>query len=63
MWISVMREKPEEMQDILIYDDVKGLNLGYYFEPKGIFIASADGKRLTHVSFWMRIPEVPLLQD
>ena len=59
-WISVIRMKPAEMQDVLVFDDAHGIFVAYYFESSGCFIRSLDGARLTHASYWMPLPAVPV---
>jgi hypothetical protein len=63
MWIPVMRTKPEEMQEVLIFDDAFGISVGYYFEATNCFIGSVDGIRLKHASFWMPLPDSPLVEQ
>lgn len=55
-----MKVKPEEMQDVLVFDDAHGIYVAYYFESCSCFIRSVDGARLTHASYWMPLPAVPV---
>ena len=59
-WISVIKVKPAEMQDVLVFDDAQGIFVAYYFESCSCFVRSVDGARLKHATYWMPLPEVPV---
>lgn len=59
-WIPVIHEKPQDRNEVLIFDDAQGLHISYYIKGSNSFISSVDGARFTHVSFWMPVPEVPV---
>ena len=54
-----MNSKPEEMEDVIIFDSSQGIVIGYFYPFSNSFIGSVDGSRLTHVSYWMPLPEIP----
>lgn len=62
-WISVVNSKPEEMQEVIIFDSAPGIVIGFFYPFSNSFIGSVDGTRLTHVSYWMPLPELPVLEE
>lgn len=58
-WIPLIQQKPQDRNEVLIYDDNQGIHVSYYLKVSNSFISSVDGARFTHVSFWMPVPEVP----
>ena len=59
IWVAVNDTLPNEMEDVLLFDEVEGKSLGYYFEPKSSFLREYDGLELSHVTHWMPLPEHP----
>lgn len=59
-WISVNNEIPVEMQEVIIFDEVIGVFIGYYYEGNKSFICSVGGARLKNVSHWTHLPELPV---
>lgn len=62
-WISVVKSKPEEMREVLIFDDTIGMVVGYYYPSSNSFFGSVDGVRLTRATHWMPLPELPLMDE
>ena len=59
-WISVKNEIPEEMQEVIIFDELIGVFIGYYYTSNKSFICGVDGTRLKNVSHWMQLPKLPV---
>jgi hypothetical protein len=62
-WISVVSSKPEDMQEVIIFDSAQGIVIGFFYPFSNSFIASVDGTRLKHVSYWMPLPELPVFDE
>ena len=62
-WIPVLDNKPEDLQQVLIFDDVDEYIIGYYHEAGGVFIGSVDGARINKARFWKPLPELPVQSD
>lgn len=60
MWIDTETTKPEEMHEVLVFDQEKGIFIGHYFESTNSFIRTLDGARLLGARYWMKIPELPV---
>lgn len=59
MWISVSVEKPRDLQEVLIFDEKRGIQIGHYYQSINSFISKADNSRFKIVRFWMPIPPLP----
>ena len=62
-WISVKNEIPEEMQEVIIFDELIGVFTGYYYASNKSFICGVDGARLKDVSHWMQLPKLPVILE
>ena len=62
-WISVVNSKPEEMEEVIIFDSAQGIVIGFFYPISNSFIRSVDGSRLTHVSYWMPLPKLPVFDE
>jgi hypothetical protein len=58
-WNFAIQAKPQEMEEVLVFDDQKGFCVGYFSGPAETFFAIVDGGRLSHVTYWMKIPALP----
>jgi hypothetical protein len=61
-WISVNQAIPEELEDVLIFDQFEGINIAYYFKVTNSYIVRIDGSRLTNVGYWMPLPQSPVAE-
>ena len=52
-WVAIQDKFPEDMEDILVYDELEGEFLGYYFSSTKMFIRYADGSTFENVTHWM----------
>jgi len=59
MWTATEITMPEDMQEVVVFDEKKGVFIGHYFDGVKSFIHTVDGARLDHVRYWMVIPEPP----
>ena len=60
-WISVLESLPNDMENVLLYDETEGLAIGYLFKQNSCFIQNLDGLKLKEVSHWMPFPQLPSL--
>ena len=58
-WNFAINVKPQEMEEVLIFDDRKGFCVGYFSGSAETYFAIVDGGRLSHVTYWMEIPALP----
>lgn len=49
------------MENVLLYDEIEGLAIGYFFKQNSCFIQDLDGLKLKKVSHWMPFPHLPTL--
>ena len=56
-WILVSKELPEDMVEVLLFDEEKGLSVGYYFSTVQSFKRQVDGLRLNRVVYWAEKPD------
>ena len=59
-WISILQSLPQELENVILFDEMEGLTIGYRHFKNG-FIQSVDGHPLEKVSHWMPAPEAPEL--
>ena len=57
-WKLVADLLPTDMEEVLLFDELKGLSVGYYFNKNNSFIRHIDGHRLNNVKYWLNIPSV-----
>ena len=57
-WRIAENGLPNEMKEVLVYDEHEGIAVGYYFKGPACFFRSYDGLRLVNVLCWMPIPEI-----
>lgn len=58
-WISIFDTNPEDLQQVLIFDEVNECIIGYYNGAEAFFIGSVDGARISNALFWQPLPELP----
>lgn len=58
-WISSNNAMPADMESVLLSDELEGEFIGYYYAPKNIFIRDLDGKTISNVTHWMKLPPKP----
>ncbi|WP_207423047.1 DUF551 domain-containing protein [Desertivirga brevis] len=58
-WIPVGTTIPEDLIDVLLFDEKDGQWIGYYFRDTGHFIRAVDGAILKNISHWMPLPANP----
>ena len=58
-WLSIEKSIPEEMREVIVFDEDKGVFIGHYFQSANSFIRTVDGARLSGAKYWMPIPELP----
>ncbi len=58
-WNKLDKALPECMKDVLLFDKIQGLAIGYYYAPKNSFIRECDGYTLTEVMHWSVLPVEP----
>lgn len=58
-WLEVKSALPGDMEDVLLFDELKGEYVGYYYATNGRFISSVDGYSLKNISHWMPLPARP----
>ncbi|MEJ6980414.1 hypothetical protein WG906_08125 [Pedobacter sp. P351] len=57
-WKLVFDSLPTDMEEVLLFDELKGLSVGYYFIKNKSFIRHIDGHKLNNVKYWLTIPSV-----
>ena len=60
-WFLTSEVLPDDMLEVILFDDVRGRTIGYYHKDTDCFIRESDGLRLENVVYWMPLPEAPLL--
>ncbi len=60
-WYSVIEVLPEDMKEVLLFDEVAGRRIGYYHKDSNCFIRELDGLRLERVTHWMPLPDAPII--
>lgn len=63
MWISILKQKPEDLQEVLIFDELLGINIAQYYKSMDAFIGKDDRVLLKHTKFWMPLPASPDLES
>ena len=59
-WVSTQEELPNDMEDILIFNEEDGAeHIGYFFAAKRQFIRYLDGENIEKVTHWMPLPKPP----
>jgi hypothetical protein len=58
-WIAVDEMMPLEMAEVLTFDDIRGIDISYFFNETNCFITTSDGVRLYNARFWMPLPKSP----
>ena len=59
-WTSAIQYKPSHLEEVLIFDDLQGFRVGYYSFITDTFFGIADGSKLSHATYWMPLPAVPM---
>jgi len=59
MWISVLEQKPDDLQEVLIFDEHLGINIAHYYKSMDAFIVKNDRTLLKHARVWMPLPPLP----
>jgi hypothetical protein len=59
-WTSAIQHKPSDLEEVLIFDDTQGFRVGYYSLGTDTFFGIADGAKLSHATYWMPLPEIPV---
>lgn len=50
---------PPELENVVVFDQLAGKTMGFYFEPAKCFIRDLDGFRLENVTHYLQLPENP----
>jgi hypothetical protein len=60
---SISETKPEDLRQVLIYDEVNEWVIGFYDKRSDRFIGSVDGARIANPRCWKPLPEPPKAID
>ena len=60
-WVLISEALPDDMQEVLLFDQVTNRTIGYYHNETDCFIRESDGLRLQNVISWMPLPEAPAI--
>ena len=63
MWISVLKQKPDDLQQVLIFDEQLGINIAHYYKSMDAFIGKDDRVLLKQAKFWMPLPSLPDIEN
>lgn len=63
MWISILKQKPDDLQEVLIFDERLGINIAQYYKSMDAFIGKDDRALLKQAKFWMPLPPLPVMEN